>query len=73
MKEDDDETPMDTELKKELGSAEVYERLSAEYEDLSTKFNTKLGDYSKQFAKTYTARLTELSKVLAEKARAKWG
>ncbi|XP_033222254.1 DNA polymerase delta small subunit [Belonocnema kinseyi] len=69
----DKETPMDTsEFENDFGTIEVIERESVEYEDLSKLFITESGNYSKQFAKIYTARLSELSKVLAEKCRKKW-
>lgn len=61
-----------SELENEFGTGKVFERDSVEYEDLSQLFITESGNYSKQFAKIYTARLSELSKVLAEKCRTKW-
>ena len=69
----DKETPMDTsDVENSFSTGEVFERESAEYEDLSKQFIAEAGDYSKQFAKIYTARLSEFSKILVEKARTKW-
>ncbi|XP_043466818.1 DNA polymerase delta subunit 2 [Leptopilina heterotoma] len=63
------ETPMET----DVSCNEVFQRESADYQDLSSKYRGDYENYSKQFAKIYTARISELSKVLTEKARKKWG
>lgn len=63
------ETPMETDDSKN----EVFQRESADYQDLSSKYRDVSENYSKQFAKIYTARISELSKVLTEKTRKKWG
>lgn len=52
---------------------EIFTRESANYQDLASKYRDISDNYSKQFAKIYTARITELSKVLIEKTREKWG
>lgn len=68
------ETPMETDDSENVSvKGEVFERESADYQDLSSRYLGNSENYSKQFAKIYTARISELSKVLIEKTRKKWG
>lgn len=50
-----------------------FERQQVQYEDLTTDFNDKLIDFSKQFCHIYSVRLAELRAVLIPQVNAKWG
>lgn len=50
-----------------------FERQQIQYEDLTTDFNDKLIDFSKQFCHIYSIRLAELRAVLISQVIAKWG
>lgn len=50
-----------------------FERQQVQYEDLTTDFNDKLIDFSKQFCHIYSIRLAELRAVLIPQVNAKWG
>lgn len=49
------------------------ERKQVSYEDLTSNFNDKLIDFSKQFCSIYAARLAELRETLIPQVVAKWG
>lgn len=50
-----------------------FERQQIQYEDLTTDFNDKSIDFSKQFCHIYSIRLAELREVLILQVIAKWG
>lgn len=54
-------------------TAQEFERHQVQYEDLTTDFNNKLIDFSKQFCHIYSVRLTELRAILIPQIIAKWG
>jgi len=50
-----------------------FERQQVPYEDLTSNFDDKLIDFSKQFCDIYAARLEELRETLIPRVVAKWG
>ncbi|XP_071557072.1 DNA polymerase delta subunit 2 [Temnothorax nylanderi] len=48
-------------------------RQQVQYEDLTSNFDDKLIDFSKQFCSIYAARLAELRETLIPRVVAKWG
>lgn len=64
----------DDEILKSLNGEKEFKRLTAEYEDKSSRFKFKSqNDYSKQFAHIYATRLGYMRPLLSEKAEEKWG
>lgn len=59
--------------KLENKESQEFERQSVSYEDLTSNFDDKLVDYSKQFCSIYAARLAELRETLIPRVIAKWG
>ena len=51
----------------------TFERQTAEYADRTGRFAKEGDNYTKQFASIYVRRLEELSIILKEKLKAKWG
>lgn len=54
-------------------TAQEFERQQVQYEDLTTDFNDKLIEFSKQFCHIYSVRLAELRAILIPRVIAKWG
>ncbi|XP_072760075.1 DNA polymerase delta subunit 2 [Anoplolepis gracilipes] len=71
--------PLSNELGRNLLSSpdnkepQEFKRQQVQCEDLTTDFNDKLIDFSKQFCHIYSVRLAELRAVLIPRVIAKWG
>lgn len=50
-----------------------FKRQDVQYEDLSSDFDSKSIDFSKQFCSIYAVRLAELRETLIPRVVAKWG
>lgn len=50
-----------------------FERQQVQYEDLTSDFDNKSIDFSKQFCSIYAARLAELKETLIPQVIANWG
>lgn len=48
-------------------------RVSLDYENLSQKFSKQMNDYNKQYCSIYTVRLQQMTAILRERIKKKWG
>lgn len=53
--------------------SEPFERPSFNYADLSSIFQLKDVNYTRQFAHIYAHRLVQMRQILVEKTQQKWG
>ncbi|XP_041473976.1 DNA polymerase delta subunit 2-like [Lytechinus variegatus] len=62
-------------IKTEMASTgqETFQRLSCDYENLSSRFMLQDRNYQRQYAHLYSERLTLMRPALEEAARRKWG